>query len=115
MRRRTEDDGRSVGQPTSFFGIRLSSVLALTVGLATFACLAVAALAAPRVNLVHLAYYNSCTIRTYAYHWQNPERQPETLRYDFVNSPDSLVVVAVWLADGPAWNLSQSIPSVCPA
>ncbi len=79
----------------------------------TFACLAAAALALPRINLVHVAYYNSCAIRTYAYHWQNAERQPETLRYDFVNSPDSLVVVALWVDDGPSWNLSQALPIDC--
>lgn len=87
----------------------LGAALALS-----FACLAGAALASPRINLVHVAYYNSCAIRTYAYHWQNAERQPETLRYDFVNSPDSLIVVALWVDDGPSWNLSQALPIGCP-
>jgi hypothetical protein len=104
-----KDEGRppSALRPLSIAG--LGAALALG-----FACLAAAALAAPRVNLVHVAYYNSCAIRTYAYHWQNPERQPETLRYDFVNSPDSLIVLALWVDEGPSWNLSQALPLDCP-
>jgi hypothetical protein len=102
------------GRPS--FVLRLSSIGCLGgVLLTLFACLAAAALVSPRINLVHVAYYNSCTIHTYAYHWQNPERQPETLRYDFVNSPDSLIVVALWVDEGPSWNLSQALPFDCPA
>lgn len=97
-----------VGRPASWL---------ILIGIAAIllACLACAALAVPRINLVHVAFYNSCAIRTYAYHWQNSERQPETLRYDFVNSPDSLVMLALWVEAGPSWNLSQALPFNCPA
>lgn len=93
---------------------RLWGVLTLTLAASlVWACLAAAALAAPRLNLVHVAVYDSCSLRTYAYHWQHRQRQPETLRYDFVNSPDSLVVVALWLNDGPSWNISRALPVDC--
>jgi len=105
----------SARRPSSLV-LRLSLLGGLAGALISlFACVAAAALASPRVNLVHVAYYNSCAIRTYAYHWQNPERQPEVLRYDFVNSPDSLIVIALWLDKGPSWNLSQALPNNCPA
>ena len=78
-----------------------------------FACLTLSALALLRLDLLHLAFYNACTIHTYAYHWQSRQRQTERLRYDFVNSPDSLVVVAVWWDDGPTLNFSHPLPFAC--
>jgi hypothetical protein len=76
-------------------------------------CLGLAALTTPRLEIFHLAYYDGCTARTYAVHWQDPQRQPTLLRYDYSLSPDTLVVVAVWLADGPALNVSQALPWGC--
>ena len=102
-------------KPSSVVGRPSSWLILIGIVAILLACVAAAALASPRINLVHVAYYNSCTIRTYAYHWQNAERQPETLRYDFVNSPDSLVVLALWFDEGPSWNLSQALPLGCPS
>jgi len=80
---------------------------------ALLACLALAAVALPRVEVFHLAYYDGCTARTYAVHWQNRLRQPIPLHYDYALSPDTLVVAALWLADGPALNVSYSLPWGC--
>jgi hypothetical protein len=77
------------------------------------ACLAASALFAPRLDLIHFTLYNACAIRAYQFHWQNRQRQPEPLRYDFTNSPVSVVFVAVWVADGPALNFSRTLPLAC--
>jgi hypothetical protein len=76
-------------------------------------CLLAAALFPSRLELVHVTLYNACTIRAYQVHWQNRERQPEPLRYDFSGSPVSVVFVALWFTDGPAWNLSRTLPLPC--
>jgi hypothetical protein len=80
---------------------------------ALLACLGAAALLTPRLDLVHATLYDACAFRAYQFHWQNHRRQPEPLRYDFTNSPDSVVFVAVWIADGPALNISRALPFAC--
>jgi len=87
-------------------------LLALAVGLLLCCCFA-AAFFAPRLDLVHFSLYNACAFHAYQFHWQNRQRQPEPLRYDFTGSPVSLVFVALWFTDGPAWNLSRTLPLPC--
>jgi hypothetical protein len=96
----------AVSHPSSWL------ILVVLAGL-LFACLTASALAVPRLDLLHLAFYNACSIKTYAYHWQNHAHQAERLRYNYINSPDSLVVVAVWWADGPTFNISHALPIHC--
>lgn len=70
-------------------------------------------LGARQIDLIHLAFVNSCAFRAYEFHLQDLGRYPERVRYDFTNSPDSLIVAVVWIKDGPTFNLSQPIPLVC--
>lgn len=70
-------------------------------------------LGAQQIDLLHLAFVNSCAFRAYEFHLQDQQRYPERVSYDFTNSPDSLVVIVVWIENGPTLNLSQPIPVTC--
>jgi hypothetical protein len=78
------------------------------------ACLGLGlALAPQRVDLFHAALFDVCTLNTYAWHWQSGERLPTTLRFDFITSPDSVMVLEIWLRDGPTLSFSQRLPHAC--
>ena len=68
---------------------------------------------AQQIDLLHIAFINSCAFRAYEFHLQDQQRYPEHVRYDFTNSPDSLIVAIVWIENGPTINLSQPIPLTC--
>jgi len=76
-------------------------------------CLALASLGSTRLDLFHAAFHNSCAIRTYQVHWQDQRHYPDTFRYDFSTSPDSIVFVTLWIEDGPTFNFSHSLPVDC--
>jgi hypothetical protein len=70
-------------------------------------------LASQRFDLFHASLFNACAMRSYDLHWQYPQRVPQGLSYDFVKSPDSFVLVEVWLNDGPTFSFSQRLPQNC--
>jgi hypothetical protein len=80
---------------------------------AALACAASARLAGPRLDLLHLSLYNACDLRSHEFHWQDGRRYPQPIRYNFVNSPDSVLLVALWLEDGPTLGYSRSLPLNC--
>jgi hypothetical protein len=77
------------------------------------ACLGLSAVAVQRVELFHAALFNACTLNSYALHWQNAQRLPQALRYDFTLSPDTLLILELWIADGPTLSFSQSLTLPC--
>lgn len=90
--------------------------LALAVVLfAVMTCLSLAWAGAQRLDLFHAAFFNSCAFRSYAVHWQDTRHYPQTFRYDFTTSPVSLVVLVIWIEDGPAITISKDISLTCPA
>lgn len=97
---------------------RLSPLALLTLALLG-AALAVAPLAAGaalglrRLDLVHAAVFNACAMRSYNLHWQHPQRVPQSLSYDFIKSPDSFLLIEVWVQDGPTLSLSHRLPQSC--
>lgn len=92
--------------PTAVALLVLGACLAASLGLTL-------AWASQRLDLVHAAVFNVCRMRTYAVHWQNKARLPRPLNYDFTKSPESFVLVEVWIADGPTLSFSQRLPSAC--
>ena len=78
-------------------------------------CLSLTALGAQRVDLFHAAFVNACTGRTYQVHWQDARRYPQDFRYDFFLSPDSLVVLEIWLEGAPTISFSRTFPLDCPS
>lgn len=97
---------------------RLSPLALLSLALLGIV-LAIAPLAASavfglrRLDLVHAAVFNACAMRSYDLHWQHPQRVPQSLSYDFVKSPDSFVLIEVWVQDGPALSFSRRLPLRC--
>ena len=87
-------------------------VLALLIGLSTPACLSLTLFVRDRVELFHLALFNACTLRTYAVHWQD-RALPTNLRFDFIKSPDSLIVFELWVRDGPTISLHRPLALGC--
>jgi hypothetical protein len=87
-------------------------LLALFAGLGASLGLALA-LIPERLDLVHIAAFNVCQMRAHAWHWQNPQRLPALLRYDFTKSPDSFVMLEVWVHNGPTLSLSQRLTWPC--
>jgi hypothetical protein len=86
--------------------------------LAVFACLGTSlglalALAPRRLDLVHVAVFDVCQMRAYGWHWQNLQRLPEPLDYDFTKSPESFVLIEVWVHSGPTLSLSRQLPLAC--
>ena len=79
------------------------------------ACLSLTALGAQRLDLFHVAFVNACTGRTYQVHWQDVRRYPQDFRYDFFLSPDSLVVLEIWLEGAPTISFSRVFPLNCPS
>ena len=77
------------------------------------ACLGLGAVAVQRVELFHAALFNACAMRSYALHWQNRQRLPQTFRYDFTLSPDTLLVLELWITDGPTLSFSRPILLPC--
>ncbi len=93
--------------PTAVALVVLGACLAASLGLTL-------ALTAQRLDLVHAAVFNACRMRTEAVHWQNRARLPHPVSYDFTKSPDSFVLVEVWIADGPTLSFSHRLPAACP-
>jgi hypothetical protein len=85
----------------------------LALVLALPACFALTTLSASRLDLVHLDFFNSCAMRSYALHLQDQRRYPQPIRYDFITSPVSVVTVVVWVENGPTINWSQPVPVSC--
>lgn len=85
----------------------------LAVATAMIVCTTVGIAAARQVDLVHGVLFNSCTMRSYEYHWQNVARLPTSLRYDFSLSPDSLALLEVWVTDGPILRYRATLPVNC--
>ena len=115
----TVDDGRktiAAGSSSSLVP-RPSSILLVALALAlcasTGACLGLTALASQRVDLFHATLFSGCQMRSYDVHWQNTHRLPQAVHYDFTKSPDSFVLITVWVQDGPALSFSQRLPSPC--
>jgi hypothetical protein len=52
-------------------------------------------------------------MRSYDLHWQYPQRVPQGLSYDFVKSPDSFILLEVWVKDGPTLSFGQRLPQSC--
>jgi hypothetical protein len=107
----TDKPGKSsvVGRPSSCILIALALALCASSG----ACLGLSALAVQRVDLFHATLFYGCRMRSYDLHWQNPQRLPQAVHYDFTKSPDSFVLVIVWMQDGPTLNFSQRLPQRC--
>jgi len=66
-----------------------------------------------RIDLVHASVFNACAMRSYDLHWQHPQRMPQKLNYDFVKSPDSFILLEVWVKDGPTLSFGQRLPQSC--
>ena len=91
-------------------------LLSLSLGalaLAMILCAALAILSPRQIELFHIAYVNACAIRTYQYHWQDATRLRTAFHYDFTLSPISVVLVEVWVIDGPVLKFSQRVPVEC--
>ncbi len=78
------------------------------------ACSGLTLLSLQRMDLLHATFFNVCTMRSYDLHWQNRQRLPQALRYDFTLSPDSFVLLEMWITDGPTLSFSQRVPLSCP-
>jgi hypothetical protein len=63
--------------------------------------------------LLHAALFDVCSLRSRAIHWQNAERLPQPLRFDFTTSPNSVIVFELWIKDGPTLSFSQRLPHAC--
>ena len=77
------------------------------------ACLGAAWAGYSRVELFHAAFVNGCTARDYQVHWQNQQRFPEPLRYDFFGTTTTFALVVIWLEDGPALEFSREFWLPC--
>jgi len=86
----------------------------LFLALLALPCLHLTALGAQRVDLFHAAFVNACSGRTYQVHWQDARRYPQDFRYDFFLSPESLVVLEIWLEGAPTISFSRALPLRCP-
>jgi hypothetical protein len=93
--------------------LALLSLALLGVVLAVAPLAAGAALGLRRLDLVHAAVFNACAMRSYDLHWQHPQRLPQNLTYDFVKSPDSFVLIEVWVQNGPTLSFSHRLPHSC--
>ncbi len=71
------------------------------------------ALAPQRFDLFHASFFSACAMRSYDLHWQHPQRMPQKLSYDFVKSPDSFILLEVWVKDGPTLSFGQRLPQSC--
>lgn len=91
----------------------LFASLLSAIALAVFALATALTFLPRRIELIHLAYVNACTMHSYQYHWQDATRLRQTFRYDFTMSPDSFVLAEVWIIDGPVLTLSQPVPIDC--
>ncbi len=89
----------------------VASALALAITL----CAALAWFKASRVELLHLAFFNHCSMHAFQYHWQDARRLRETFYYDFTLSPESFVMAEVWVIDGPVLKFSRAVPLECGA
>ncbi len=87
------------------------AVFALAVSMVV--CAAVAWFDVGRVDLFHLAYFDSCAMRAHQWHWQDAGRHPQVFRYDFSLSPVSFVLVEIWVREGRVLKFSQSLPIDC--
>jgi hypothetical protein len=85
----------------------------LFTALAAPVCVGLTTLGAQRLDLFHLEYFDACANHAYAIHTQDQRRLPESIDFDFALSPDSLVVLEVWLEDGPRLGLSRALPWSC--
>lgn len=106
--------GRAGAAGAGRSGLIVFSAALLAVGACLGASLGLTlALTPQRLDLFHAAVFNVCQMRSYAVHWQNTARLPQPLDYDFTKSPESFVLVEVWIADGPTLSFSQRLPSPC--
>ncbi len=78
-------------------------------------CAGVGWLASRQIDLFHAAYFESCSMRAYQYHWQDARQISETFRYDFIMSPDSFVLIEAWVQNGKILKFSQTLPTNCRA
>ncbi|MEK7326554.1 MAG: hypothetical protein AAB217_14995 [Chloroflexota bacterium] len=93
---------------------RLVTALMLSaLALSMVVCAAVAWFDVGRVDLFHLAYFDSCAMRAHQWHWQDARRHPQVFRYDFSLSPVSFVLVEIWVREGKVLKFSQSLPTNC--
>lgn len=76
-------------------------------------CSSLALRASQRIDLVHAVYFNSCSFHAYQFHWQEARRLRETFRYDFTMSPDTFVLLEIWVTDGPTFRVGRNLPVNC--
>lgn len=107
LRPRAPTRGGALGLSLGLGLVALAAGLGAALGLAL-------ARAPERLDLVHLAVFDGCQMRSYAWHWQNPQRLPAPLRYDFTKSPDSFVALEIWVHAGPTLSLSHRLARPCP-
>jgi hypothetical protein len=62
---------------------------------------------------MHATFFNVCTMRSYDLHWQNRQRLPQALTFDFTKSPESFMLVELWITDGPTLSFSRPVPLGC--
>ena len=83
--------------------------------LAALLCASLAALGTQRLDVFHVAFFDSCTNHAYQFHWQDRQRYAHDLRDDFIVSTHSFVLVEIWIADGVTLRFSRLLPRACPA
>jgi hypothetical protein len=88
---------------------------ALALSLGVVACLGLSWIGYARIDLLHMAFIPACASRDYHLHWQDPVKYPEPFRYDFMGNPSTVVLVSLWLEDGPTLEFSRTLPWGCPA
>ena len=88
-------------------------VASAALGLAAATCLGLGWLSAERLDLLHAAVINGCNLRSYQVHWQDRREYPQAFQFDFNLSPESLVLVVVWLESGETITLSRPLPLNC--
>ena len=87
--------------------------VALALGLAVVAFLGLGWLSAQRLDLLHVAFINGCNLRAYQVHWQDWREYPQAFPFDFNLSPESLVLLVVWLESGETITVSRPLPLNC--
>lgn len=65
------------------------------------------------IDLLHAAFFNGCTLRTYQVHWQDQRRYPDPFPFGMATSPKSVAVFVLWIENGPAISLSRELPLRC--
>jgi hypothetical protein len=84
-----------------------------TAGLMMVVCLGASWLSYRQIELFHAAFVYGCAFRSYQIHYQDPRKYPDPFRYDFIGSPATVVLVTVWVKDGPALDFNRILPLGC--